>query len=219
MTFARSMAASLRRHHGHLLPAFLNRLVCDLDAVETELIEDLPDRTAALQARCADDALASPASQSRIAERFALVAFAGELAIRWGLLPWPPGTATEAVTHMACLARPDGLPITDTAPSLARLSAFVVAHQDRIIDLESTDGDSDTPVDAIGWQDDKHLYLSGDPVRDELADLDALLDQLKQIDALVPGGEQRSLQYRMPATKVRNRPRVYRFDKGKLGDS
>lgn len=214
VTFARSLQAALRRHHGHLLPAFLDRLVFDLDAVAAGLTKDLPHMTAEVQGRA--DAVASPVCHPPIAERFALVALAGELAIRWGLLPWPPGTATEAVTPLARLARLDGATGPGATPALARLSVFLTAHQDRIIDLNATDSPQDTPADAIGWQDDKHLYLHRDTVHDELAELDALLEDLNESGALLPGGEQRSLQYRMPATKVRHRPRVYRVDREKL---
>jgi putative DNA primase/helicase len=70
------------------------------------------------------------------------------------------------------------------------------------------------PASPVGWQDRDHLYLRSEPIRDEVAELDDLLAALD--DILVPGGEARSRQYRMPATKVADRPRVSRVDRSAL---
>lgn len=63
------------------------------------------------------------------------------------------------------------------------------------------------------------VYLRGDHMRNQLEDLDALMDSLNDDTTLLPGGEARSLQYKMPATQVPSRPRVYRFAKQKLEES
>jgi hypothetical protein len=40
-----------------------------------------------------------------------------------------------------------------------------------------------------------------------------LFEALSDCGVLKPGGEARSRQYKLPATKVPGRPRVYRFDR------
>ena len=51
------------------------------------------------------------------------------------------------------------------------------------------------------------------------ADLDTLLAAWQEEDLLIPGGEKRSLQYKLPGTKLAHRPRAYRIDRQKLAQS
>ncbi len=78
--FARSLERSMRRHHGHLLPAFLDRLIADLDQVTADLSDALPRLSAEMESLLAAQETALPGALSRIAERFALVSHAGQRA-------------------------------------------------------------------------------------------------------------------------------------------
>lgn len=213
--FARSMEVALRRHHGHLLPAFLDYLLTDPDATAAELSRTLPALAQDVQERCARGPVLSPAAEPAGAERFALVGHAGELSIRYGLLPWAEGSAREAAMQMATLARHACSPTDwDRVRARAEVRRLIEDNRDRIVDLDTGPAASNGS-DPIGWQDEGHVYLRTDVVRNDVEEVDDLLASLDGI--LVPGGEARSRQYRMPATKVPDRPRVYRFEKAGLG--
>ncbi len=90
------IAQAAKQNHGHAARAFLNRLTAP------DGLPD-PDDTAALVKGMAAT-LAGPDSTNeidRVALRFALVGFAGELATRWGITGWPDGRAIEAATAMS----------------------------------------------------------------------------------------------------------------------
>jgi len=214
-SFTRGLERALRRHHGHLLPAFLERLVADLDRHAEALEADLQRLTTEIMAQAQRATPSSPAADAPGAERLALVGCAGEMAIRFGLLPWPDGTASEAAHRMATLAH-QACPGSgwDAPRARAELCRYAEENDTRIVDLDAAPGPTGD-VPPVGWQDRDHLYLSSDPLRGEVEALDDLLAAVDHI--LKPGGEARSRQYRMPATKVPDRPRVYRFDKSKLG--
>ena len=216
LTFARALEAAMRRHHGHLLPAFLDHLVANLDQVTTDLLEALPglarEFAAALPATFQDPASPGP-TLHLVAERFALISQAGEMAIALGLLPWPSGTAREAAHHMARLARhPDQGTDTGATFHLQSLRDYIHRHADRIIDLEPH-CPAEMRDDALGWRDEDHVYLRSDEARDAFEDPHSFFETLSDCGALKPGGEARSRQYKLPATKVPGRPRVYRLDR------
>lgn len=213
---ARALEAAMRRHHGHLLPAFLDHLVANLDQVTTDLLEALPglarEFAAALPATFQDPASLGP-TLHLVAERFALISQAGEMAIALGLLPWPPGTAREAARRMARLARhPDQGTDTGATFHLQSLRDYIHRNAERIIDLEPQ-GPTEARGDTLGWRDEDHVYLRSDEARDAFDDPTTLLESLSGCGVLKPGGEARSLQYKLPATKVSGRPRVYRIDR------
>ncbi|WP_411840573.1 DUF927 domain-containing protein [Paracoccus sp. ME4] len=212
--FTRALERALLRHHGHLLPAFLDRLMADPDSHAATLEANLQRLTTRIMQHAQGAAPSSPAVASAGAERLALVGCAGEMAIRFGLLPWPEGTARDAACLMATLAHHPPMGSGWDAPQArAELRRYAEGNDARIVDLDAAPGRAgDHP--PVGWQDRDYLYLAGEPLRDEIETLDALLEAVD--DILRPGGEARSKQYRMPATKVRDRPRVYRFDKARL---
>ncbi|MCZ7019328.1 hypothetical protein OH415_26795, partial [Salmonella enterica] len=65
-------------HHGHLGPAFVEKLLESDD--RAGLLEDF----AGVRASFVED----NAQAGRVADRFAVIALAGEMAIAYGLLPW-----------------------------------------------------------------------------------------------------------------------------------
>lgn len=207
--FARHLDAAVHHQHGHLLPAFLDRLVADLAAIATDLGKTLPQRSHFLKDSCLASSNVPAAVLPQVAERFALIGYAGELGIRLGLLPWPPGAAQMAAEAMAHRVKQDNGP-RDAVRARSTLLEFVDRNADSIIDLES-EGATATNPSTVGWRDSAHIYLKSKPLREEFNDLDELLDAIAP-DTLKPGGEPRSLQFKMPKTKVSDRPRVYRFD-------
>jgi uncharacterized protein (DUF927 family) len=92
----------------------------------------------------------------RAAQRFALVAAAGELAIGAGILPWPPGEAERAAA--ACFAawleaRQGGDGRAEDAAAVTAVRDFLERHGDaRFVPL-SGEADPDRPIlNRAGWR-------------------------------------------------------------------
>ncbi|WP_168201337.1 DUF927 domain-containing protein [Qingshengfaniella alkalisoli] len=217
--FARDLDAAMERHHGTLLRAFLDRLTRGLPAIRSALSSDLHRIARDIQAQPEQAGSEQTGLPTAVAERCALVAYAGELAISFGLLPWSKGTADEAVRAVASLGWQAACSSSINANTpLDILRDYLDQNATRIVDLPPEQL-IETPQSTIGWQDEEHVYLLGDPLRRDVAELDHLLDQLQATEILKPGGEARSLQYKLPASKIRSRPRSYRLDRSKLMDT
>lgn len=81
--FHRLLTVAVAHQHGHLGPAFVERLLKDDDR------PGLPQDFAQVRGQFVED----NAQAGRVADRFAVIALAGEMAIAYGLLPWPQGSA------------------------------------------------------------------------------------------------------------------------------
>ena len=121
----RSLADHLKqvrtRHYGHLGPAFLERLVED--------DRDIPGLLASLVDAMSREAKTS--LESRAAAFFAVVGMAGELAVEYGLLPWPEGSSIEAALESFTRWRTaQGQPVSEDAQILANVEEFIGRHGD-----------------------------------------------------------------------------------------
>lgn len=81
--FHRQLTVAVGANHGHIGPAFVEKLLASDD--RPGLLEDF----AGIRAQFVED----NAQAGRVADRFAVIALAGEMAIAYGLLPWTLGTA------------------------------------------------------------------------------------------------------------------------------
>ena len=81
--FHRLLTVAVGAHHGHIGPAFVEKLLARDD--RPGLLEDF----ARVRAKFRED----NAQAGRVADRFAVIALAGEMAIAFGLLPWTQGSA------------------------------------------------------------------------------------------------------------------------------
>jgi putative DNA primase/helicase len=81
--FHRLLTVAVGHQHGHLGPAFVERLL------------DTDDRPGLLQdfAQVRAQFVEDNAQAGRVADRFAVIALAGEMATAYGLLPWAAGNA------------------------------------------------------------------------------------------------------------------------------
>lgn len=69
----------------------------------------------------------------RVARRFALAAFAGELAIKFGILPWEPGEASEGARLCFNAWRKDFEEAKDQSDPVIVMQQFYAAYQDHFL--------------------------------------------------------------------------------------
>lgn len=81
--FHRLLTVAVGANHGHIGPVFVEKLLASDD--RPGLLEDF----AGIRAQFIED----NAQAGRVADRFAIIALAGEMAIAYDLLPWAPGSA------------------------------------------------------------------------------------------------------------------------------
>ncbi|OHV10005.1 DUF927 domain-containing protein [Kushneria phosphatilytica] len=119
--FHRALTGAVNRHYGHAGPALIEQLL------EREVMDGLPWRFGELR-RSFDVA---SAQAGRVADRFAVMALAGELASEWSILPWPEGTALAAcrmLFHEWLATIGDGN--AEDRQILAALADFIARHGD-----------------------------------------------------------------------------------------
>lgn len=122
--FADAVRDAAATEYGHAGPAFVVQLVEHYTEARQSLRE-ARDNIA--------NVLAPPESDGqvrRVAQRFALIAAAGELATEWGLTGWPDGEAEHAAERCfrAWLASRGTAGAAEPAAILAQLRRFLEAH-------------------------------------------------------------------------------------------
>lgn len=150
--FHRLLTIAVTQHHGHAGPAFVEHLVSG------------EERSRVLNAFNAirEKFSVDSAQAGRVADRFAVIALAGELAISYGVLPWPVGSAladclqlyTEWQTRV-------GSRNVEDRHILAGVRDFIDRHADsRFSDLRGY-GETRVLSRAGYWEDeqDRRLYL------------------------------------------------------------
>ncbi len=124
---AAALCAAMRRHYGTAGRAFVERLarldaagredlLCELNVKREWMLGQLP---------------AGACAQVRdVARRFALVAFAGELATEWGILPWEDGNAEVAARSMMrrWLEARGGVGSSEESQTLQTIRAFLLTE-------------------------------------------------------------------------------------------
>ncbi len=119
----RQFSDAIRRgsmsHYGHAGPEFVRKLIESGESIH------LPDLLKNFRAQFP----CSGGQESRAADRFALVAMAGELAIRFGILPIPAGAVSEAMLQLFSswrTARGEGP--SENRKVLDSISAFIARY-------------------------------------------------------------------------------------------
>ncbi|WP_089169014.1 DUF927 domain-containing protein [Azotobacter chroococcum] len=151
--FHRAMTGAVGEHYGHLGPAFVEKLTAGDD--RAGLLEDF----AKVRARFQSDS----AQAGRVADRFAVIALAGEMAIAYGLLPWPVGTglADSLLLYREWLDRV-GSGNAEDRQILASIARFIERHGDsRFSSVHAAETDSRVTNRAGYWEDEpgRRLYL------------------------------------------------------------
>jgi putative DNA primase/helicase len=151
--FANNLKAAALTHYGTALPQFLRYLV-QLDPSARQLyIREVREQ---FFSACGLDGNATP-EVGRVANRMALIAAAGELAIDFDILPWQQDAAIEGVRKCfdawrAARGGDDGVG-HDAAVAVQQVRGFLERYD---IKFENLDRDSDTNrpviVDRAGWR-------------------------------------------------------------------
>jgi len=125
--FAEHLKASARRNYGHAARAFLTGL-CD----EWGRRDQLQAGLKAMEAKWMTATIPAgvDAQVHRVGGRFALVAVAGELALRMGILPWPEGESyrAAAVCFKAWLERRGFSGASEVHRGIAAALSFLEKH-------------------------------------------------------------------------------------------
>ncbi|MGG5811446.1 DUF927 domain-containing protein [Falsiroseomonas sp. CW058] len=125
---AKALQLAARMHYGTAGRSFLTHLVrarvTDTKGLETRV---KAAQTGFAKRHVPDEAAGQVRS---VADRFALIGAAGELAIEWGVLPWPKGEAMAAAA--ACfktwLGERGGAGATEDQQAIAQVQAFLELH-------------------------------------------------------------------------------------------
>lgn len=192
--FADDLKAASAKHYGHAAPAFLRALVAD----PAKARRTLADLRNGIAADLADDDAAGQVR--RVAQRFALVAAAGELATAWGLTGWVTGEAQRAAASCfrSWLGARGTAGEAEPAAMLAQVRAFVSAHgESRFTDWDAGEHAPRT-INRAGYRrsgsDGPTYYIDPEAFRREVAqgfDHAATAHALAEISALELGGDGR----------------------------
>lgn len=213
MTGGREFSDAIQRasvtHYGHAGPQFIRKLL------ELGEQDDLP----ALLAQLCNQYPSTSGQESRAAERFALVAMAGELAISFGILPLPTGAARDAMLELFEVWRAGrGQGPSEDRQILRAIADFIARHGDtRFSSADDPEGEA---RDRAGYWEDSptgRLYLFNRPGLEDAAkgyDLGRVVLALESVGAIAkrePGRAQATK--RLPSGR---KEKLYWIDAARL---
>lgn len=198
--FHRQLTVAVGANHGHIGPAFVEKLLASDD--RPGLLEDF----AGIRAQFVED----NAQAGRVADRFAVIALAGEMAIAYDLLPWAPGTALAdcQLLYGEWLSRVGGGNAEDRQ-ILAGILDFIDKHgSSRFSDVEDQTLDAKVFNRAGYWEvvGAKRLYLFNKSALTEAAHGHGLARVVKALEGAgalakhdTDRDSRRTKKYRLPA--------------------
>ncbi|MBL6080917.1 DUF927 domain-containing protein [Belnapia sp. T18] len=158
--FADALRAAAARHYGTAGRAWLAALVRERDPTGKF---DAAVRQKAAEVAARMTPAGADGQVARVVGKMALVAVAGELAIAFGVLPWPAGTAEQAVAECcrAWLARRGSTRAREELDVLRAVQSFVAAHgQARFEDVDGTTEYEPVVRDRAGWKTPSHFLFT-----------------------------------------------------------
>lgn len=150
-TFADQLRTASKSHHGTAIREFLRYLVSmDIERVRgtwTELHKSFLEKVFQIHR--------SPTSEvRRVATRFALIAFAGEIATQAGITGWVSSAAANA-SHMIFQVWEEGRMgdgITDAETAIRQVRAFLEAHgQSRFQNIDNAYAEAEKVSNRVGF--------------------------------------------------------------------
>lgn len=173
------LKTACKQHHGHAGPAFVERILND----DRDFGGDLQALTSLAQFN-------APDSQSgRAASAFALFGLAGEMAIEYGIVPWPTGSSlTSAAECYQAWLNSRGRGITEHRQILQSIADYIARHGDSRFS-EKGKSDEKPVINRAGWWteevDAERIYLFNAPALREAGqgyDLPRILAALRRAD-------------------------------------
>lgn len=198
--FHRLLTVAVGAHHGHIGPAFVEQLLASDD--RPGLLEDF----AGIRAQFIED----NAQAGRVADRFAVIALAGEMAIAYGLLPWTPGSALAdcQLLYSEWLSRV-GSGNAEDRQILAGILDFIDKHgSSRFSDVDAPEVDAKVFNRAGYWEvvAGKRLYLFNKSALTEAAHGHGLTRVVKALESAgaiakhdTDRDSRKTKKYRLPA--------------------
>ncbi|KQQ65550.1 RNA helicase [Pseudomonas sp. Leaf127] len=176
--FHRALTVAVSKHHGHLGPAFVECLLASDD--RAGLLQEF----ASVRARFIED----NAQAGRVADRFAVIALAAEMAIAYHLLPWTPGSALDhcRLLYGEWLAQ-IGSGNAEDRQILASLSDFIDKHgSSRFSCIKHDTTDLKVHNRAGYWEvtGERRLYLFNKPALIEAGNGHALSRIIKALEGV-----------------------------------
>jgi putative DNA primase/helicase len=212
--FVNRLDRAIKKSHGPAGTAFAERLVslCEDDLEDMLAVKTRPYISALQQHLGVVVGDPESAALLRVIKSFALVATAGELATEWGITGWAPGTASEAVGTIAqmWMDNRNRAPVEETT-DIDTLRNYISENIARFIKF--SDIHTEQVGDLLGYQDQEFIYILPATIskfNESNKKRPNILNALVQRGYLDKGGENKSLQFRLPSI-VRGRPRVYRI--------
>ena len=194
--FHRLLTVAVGANHGHIGPAFVEKLLARND--QPGLLEDF----AGIRTKFTED----NAQAGRVADRFAVIALAGEMAIAFGLLPWEQGSALAdcQLLYGEWLSRV-GSGNAEDRQILAGILDFIDRHgSSRFSDVDAPEVDAKVFNRAGYWEmvAGKRLYLFNKSALIEAAHgygLTRIIKALEGANALADrNNERKTKNYRLP---------------------
>jgi len=198
--FHRLLTVAVGANHGHIGPAFVDKLLISDD--RPGLLEDF----AGIRAQFNED----NAQAGRVADRFAVIALAGEMAIAYGLLPWTPGSALAdcQLLYGEWLSRV-GSGNAEDRQILAGILEFIDKHgSSRFSDVDAPEVDAKVFNRAGYWEvvAGKRLYLFNKSALTEAAHGHGLTRVVKALEGAgaiakhdTDRDSRKTKKYRLPA--------------------
>jgi putative DNA primase/helicase len=161
------LQVALEQQYGTPIRTFLEKLTHIRNAADGSLRPDADEMRTLFYEELPADA---DSQVLEIARRCAMVALAGELAIKWEILPWEPGGAVEAAQTVLTwwITRRDGVGSIEESQHIKIIRAYLVEHgASRFTVLGHNDGPEDPERSVIlraGWRRRKNEcdeYLIG----------------------------------------------------------
>lgn len=196
--FHRTLSVAAGQHYGHLGPVFVQNLLADEG--RASLVDDF--------AQLRNHFAVSNGQAGRVADRFAIIAMAGEMAVGYGLLPWSEGSCLADCLQLygewLALA---GSGNAEDRQILSSVAAFIERHgSSRFSDYKDT-GDSARIHNRAGYweaEGQHRLYLFHTSGLQEaapgfsIARIGKALDTAGAISKRDKDGQRLTKKYRLP---------------------
>jgi putative DNA primase/helicase len=206
--FADRLKTAAATHYGYALLAFLERLTSNVDTARAILTEGR-DKLAMEWAKGTDDG-----QVRRVAQRFALIAAAGELATHYGVTGWKADEAEQAArTCFAAWLNARGTKgNAEPVAMVSAVRAFLEAHGDsRFTDWDASNDDRTRTINRAGFRKNTsegvEYYIETEAFKREVAkglDHKAVAKALADCSALVAGSDGRlTSKPRLPGVGTR----------------